>query len=129
MVSPRVGWALRLNRFDGLRAVLRTVDGGRRWTPVTPGPIARASGASLSATAASRAWLAVDRMRGSRIAVSVWATADGGRRWNRGARVRAGWGGSLQFLDGSHGWLTLNDGAAAGSSAMRVLKTNDGGRR
>ena len=37
----------------------------------------------------------------------VWATADGGRRWNRGARVRAGWGGSLQFLDGSHGWLTL----------------------
>ena len=128
MVSPRVGWALQLNQFNGLRAVMRTVDGGRRWTEVTPGGIVGAP-TSIAVDGTSRAWLAVERLRTRRSTVAVWATADGGSTWTPGAAVRAGATGSLQFVSPSAGWLTLNDGAAAGSTALRVLATRDGGRR
>jgi photosystem II stability/assembly factor-like uncharacterized protein len=128
MVSPRIGWALRYNQYDNLTAVLRTVDGGRRWADVTP-PRTADAGAVLTARSPARAWLAVEQLRTHRSTVSVWRTADGGKRWTGGAPVRAGSTGSLQFVDRNRGWLTLNDGAAAGSTALRVFATLNGGRR
>lgn len=124
MVSPRVGWALRLSPVYRLQAVIRTADGGRRWTAVTPAGIVGAPTVSLTASTPLAAALVV---RQPNEGVSVWRTQDGGRTWTHGAHVQSRFPGEVQLM-GERGWLTLGEGAAAGSSGLRILATDDAGR-
>jgi hypothetical protein len=146
MVSAHNGWALAWTKnpaapVPSALMPVRTLDGGRTWTPVTP---ARAtpllvplrSGVVLQALSASRAWLAVTLARslgdfgGIQLAlIEVFGTADGGRTWTRSAPFRApGVAHWLDFSDPVHGWLLQDLGAAMGNNPVRLYRTGDGGR-
>jgi photosystem II stability/assembly factor-like uncharacterized protein len=124
MVSPNAGWALRLSVVDRLQAVVRTADGGRRWTPVTPAEIVGAPSVSLTGTGPLAAALVVRRPKDG---VTVWRTGDGGRTWKHGAPLPSRFGGGVQFLGEAYGWLTLGGGVAGGSSGLSIFATDDGG--
>jgi photosystem II stability/assembly factor-like uncharacterized protein len=136
MVSARDGWALAWTGNPGspLPAGLipvRTTDGGRTWTAVTPAGTRRLlvrdqASVLLQPLSASRAWLAVSGHGGT----VTFGTADGGRSWTRSAPIHApGWVGSLDFTDPMHGWLLQDLGAAMEQNPVRLYRTSDGGRR
>jgi photosystem II stability/assembly factor-like uncharacterized protein len=146
MVSARDGWALAWtsNPASPLPAgmmLVRTTDGGRTWTAVTPAqarPLLASDRNSviLQALSASLAWLAVtfDMSQagyGIHPARTVtFGTADGGRSWTRSAPIHApGYGSSLAFTDATHGWLLQSLGAAMQQNPVHVYRTVDGGRR
>jgi photosystem II stability/assembly factor-like uncharacterized protein len=112
------GWGLAQD------AILRTVDGGRTWFDLTP-PEATAIGYSstLAVVDALHAWLLLpneDYFTGV-----LFRTTDGGLHWDSAA-VPFG-GGSLQFLDPSTGRMLADRGAAAGSQAVEIFQSSDGG--
>ncbi len=125
MVSSADGWALTA------RAVYRTQDGGRDWTNVTPvgyrglgNGIAPVSARGTYAGAAfPTAQTAVIRPTDGR---DLWFSQDGGRIWHH---VRApGPPQSLTMLNAFDGWIEVPGGAAAGSEAVRIYRTTDGGQ-
>jgi len=140
MVSARDGWALAWtsNPAGPSPAALipvRTTDGGRTWTVVTPAQarpllIPMHSSTILQAVSAGRAWLAVTLSRPSRPAlIEVFGTANGGGTWTASAPFRApGSSQSLDFSDATHGWLLQDLGAAMGNNPVRLYRTSDGGR-
>lgn len=134
MVSATTGWALTDT------TLIRTTDGGRRWSDRTPpglhGRLLQVGvGSSPFAFRGPRdGWLAVS----SPGRVRVFRTADGGVHW-RSATVSpskaAGLSASdialmlaLDFVNGRDGWLlTSAGGAAAGSQDVELYRTVDGG--
>ncbi len=122
MINENAGWGL------GDSAVLRTTDGGAVWSDVTPHdgsvrprfPLAGAHFFDVS-----HAWVAsTDDAPGEMI---LWRTADGGLTWQRGTLPVEGMGVDLSFIDERRGWALVHQGAAAGSEAVTVLGTGDGG--
>jgi hypothetical protein len=132
-VSPAVAWAVTTGeqpREPLPQAVLRTVDGGRSWSTVTPPGLAFARGRTAIVGSyfldATHAYL----VRGPIQAYSsgtLLATGDGGRNWRTLGRLPAG-GCEIQFVDPRHGWC-LAVGAAMGQEQITVYRTSDGGRR
>jgi photosystem II stability/assembly factor-like uncharacterized protein len=146
MVSARDGWALAWTSDPGsplpARLMLvRTTDGGRSWTAVTPAqarPLLapNRNNVILQALSVSRAWLAVtfDMSQGGYgihpARTVTFGTADGGRTWTRSALIHAaGYASSLAFTDATHGWLLQSLGAAMQQNPVQVYRTVDGGRR
>ena len=146
MVSARDGWALvwTSNPASPRPAALipvRTTDGGRTWTAVTPtgaGPllVSDRSDVVLQPLSAVRAWLAVSVTRspgGYGIRPGhpvVFGTADGGRSWTRSAPLRApGYAHWLAFTGSARGWLVQDLGAAMEQNPVQLYRTGDGGRR
>jgi photosystem II stability/assembly factor-like uncharacterized protein len=113
------GWGLSQ---DG---VFYTTDGGQHWKDVTPknGWLAQsiAKGFFLNA---NTAWLIQpyqsDFNRGN-----LYHTHDGGRTW-QASQVPFG-PDPMQFLNASDGWVMADRGAAAGSMAVDIYKTTNGG--
>jgi photosystem II stability/assembly factor-like uncharacterized protein len=146
MVSARDGWALAWtsNPASPLPAGLipvRTTDGGRTWTAVTPTqarPLLAAGHVDviLQPLSASRASLAATATRSQGgygihpARTVIFATADEGRSWTRSAPVlapgNAGW---LALTDPAHGWLLQSLGAAMEQNPVQLYRTSDGGRR
>ena len=119
MVSLSVGWALTPT------TVLRTTDGGATWVDVTPedwdDSMVPTSGFFHNA---EQAWLAqtdpVDFERGM-----LYSTGDGGASWEA---VEVPFGaGMMSFIDNQNGWLMAGLGAGAGSQAIAIFATHDGG--
>lgn len=116
------GWGTATN---GSGSILRTVDGGRTWYDLTPPgnpPIGYSS--TLAVVDGLHAWLLLpnaDYFTGG-----LWRTSDGGLNWDV-IQVPFG-GGSLQFLDESTGRMLADRGAAAGSQAVELFQSADGGR-
>lgn len=91
MASTSVGWAVEA---DG--QVMRTEDGGQRWTDVAPKKLAAALQASARTWTppldggptqwvfpnAWTAWIVTEPDQGHTNAVDVWHTGDGGARWS-----------------------------------------------
>jgi photosystem II stability/assembly factor-like uncharacterized protein len=127
MVSEQSGWA------TSDRGVLRTTDGGLQWRNVTPTSAPRQSvGQAYVFLDAQRAWLALSVMQGtsSTDIVEVARTSDGGNTWQRSKPIHLRWAGypfQLSFLDPMHGWLLAANGPAAGSEAVNIFATLDGG--
>jgi photosystem II stability/assembly factor-like uncharacterized protein len=119
MQDAQTGWGLSQD------AAFTTRDGGQRWKDVTPqaGWLVRSivKGFFLDA---HTAWLLQPEGqnfdRGT-----LFHTADGGRHWDSHP-VPFG-PNPMQFLDASHGWVMVGRGAAAGSMAVDIYKTADGG--
>ncbi len=115
------GWGIAIN--DGGH-VLRTVDGGRTWLNATPpgaGPIGYST--SLVVLNASNAWVLVpgtDFFSGT-----LLRTSDSGVTWSSNL-VPFG-GGYLQFLDTRTGRILAERGAGAGSEAVELFQSSDGG--
>jgi photosystem II stability/assembly factor-like uncharacterized protein len=125
MLDATTGWALS----DG--AVLRTADGGGRWTDVTPSnlpvPYAPEPGYSIFTSSffldTQTAWVAVVDIRGC--CGTAFRTTDGGSSWTL-LDLPTG-GGQIHFVDRQHGWFVPVAFAGPGSSPLNVYETADGG--
>ena len=115
------GWGIAANAHG---SVLRTVDGGSTWwnaTPAQTGPIGPS--AALTVLDNEHAWVLVpgtDFFSGT-----LYRTGDGGINWNSNTVPFSG--AFIQFLDASHGRALAERGAGAGSEAVELFQTSDGG--
>jgi photosystem II stability/assembly factor-like uncharacterized protein len=115
------GWGIAVNASG---YVVRTVDGGRTWLNATPpGTAAIGFSASLTILNANTAWVLVPQA--DYFSGTLYRTSDGGIIWNS-SPVPFG-GGFLQFLNASTGRLLADRGAEAGSEAVELFQTSDGG--
>ena len=119
MITPLVGWATTAG------AIVRTVDGGRDWTPLPlPGHAAVGSAAPQFLDTRT-AWVAADHPDGT---MTLQVTYDGGRAWLFGGLViGAAFPHQLIFLDARHGWLFVGGGGMH-SNGLALYRTVDGGR-
>jgi len=132
MLSEAQGWGV-----DG-RAILKTSDGGATWINVTPpnfpADFAFQGGAFLSAKTAwvPYGWICAKGYCQSASGVGgVLRTTDGGKTWKataigspNGQPVITS---SIDFINPDDGWLMAGHGGAAGSEAVDVYRTTDGG--
>lgn len=125
MVSSSDGWAL--TKHD----VYRTQDGGRYWMNVTPvgyrglgNGVAPVSARSEYAGAVfPTICTAVIRPPGGGV---VWSTQDGGQVWHH--TLVPGPPLALSMPNAQDGWLEVAGGSAAGSEAVSLYRTIDGGQ-
>lgn len=132
MFTPAVGWAQR--QSDG--AILHTTNGVSQWDAATP----RLGTEQILAVAfvdAEAVRLLAAPVPGpnnfeTQAAITSWASDDGGRTWSKGGSM-TGLAllneppGSLDFVDRQDGWYSITGLAAAGSSAIFIYRTSDGG--
>jgi photosystem II stability/assembly factor-like uncharacterized protein len=117
-VSASTWWAVVVGRRY---RVARTVDSGRHWRNVTPGPKFFGTSDFLDA---DDAWLEGGSVASTPGADAIFRTVDGGRSWQRVGAVPSDC--ELEFVDARHGWCS-GTGAAAGSEAVTLWRTIDGG--
>lgn len=119
MTSLSVMWAATPTR------VLRSTDRGRHWTDVTP-PNRPGAWASFFAGDDVAAWAVHSDFNVKTF--DVVRTVDGGRTWRRSTGTQPGGSATnITFVDRVHGWMTDLVAAAAGSEAVAILRTVDGG--
>jgi photosystem II stability/assembly factor-like uncharacterized protein len=120
MLDELDGWAV------GEDAILRTTDGGSTWYNVSPqGVTAFGFNATRSFLNAEQGWVLVPEASDPFGSGLLYRTEDGGLNWTV-YPVPFG-GGDLTFIDGSHGWMMSALGAGAGSMAVAIFTTDDGG--
>jgi hypothetical protein len=133
MFTSTNGWAQR--QSDG--AILRTTQGVQRWTVVSVSIGAQTVIAAAfidSETARILTGMVSPNNDDGAVALHSWATNDGGESWSEGGGFSAlatayEPPGSLDFVDPDDGWFSVTGLAAAGSSAMYIYRTVDGGRK
>lgn len=115
------GWGIAVNANG---SVLRTVDGGNSWLNATPagiGPIGLS--AVLAVLDTQHVWVltpGTDFFSGT-----LYRTRDGGISWSSNNVPFAG--AFIQFQDGLHGRALAERGAGAGSEAVELFQSSDGG--
>jgi photosystem II stability/assembly factor-like uncharacterized protein len=134
-ISPSVGWV----STQQPSRLLMTIDGGRRWTDVSPPPLRapyRILAGGLGGAAflsASDFWASVfDSGLGSTglRPVVLLHTTDGGRSWAVAGTFPRDYGDAwIDFLNVSRGWLMVGNGAAAVQEAVTIYQTTNGGAR
>jgi photosystem II stability/assembly factor-like uncharacterized protein len=129
MLTQEDGWGLAADTGY----VLRTADGGTQWQDVSVPGVPPAANDVAYFLDTAHAWVAVtapiSASGPNTTTVTIYRTADGGQTWDSGAPVTISGGGpgSFDFIDSQHGWLLLALGAGAGSEAVEILRTVDGG--
>lgn len=106
--------------------IVRTNDGGITWYNVTP-PNVREAGynVSLSALDNEHVWVQAPDLQNYSTAGTLYRTSDGGLTW---ASNPVPFGGAdLAFVDPQNGWAMAGLGVGAGSNAVAVFQTADGG--
>jgi photosystem II stability/assembly factor-like uncharacterized protein len=138
MFDLNVGWGIG-NLPGRSDHVLRTADGGRTWTDVTPPqsvPVALTSPdielPALPVAAffldAATAWAVYDV-----IDTGVWRTTDGGVTWQSSGPLDVGEQGEyampypILFLDSHIGWLMVHLGAGMSHDYSSFFRSIDGG--
>lgn len=109
-VTDQVLWST-----DDKGRIRRSTDGGRSWKT-----IASSKGTappSLVALDADHAWFLSEG--------ELHVTSDGGGSWQE--RPTPFPNGLLSFSDPEHGWALVTEGVAAGSQAVKLYQTSDGG--
>jgi len=148
MLDPSRGWGIVGLGYED-QHIVRTEDGGLTWFDVSPPELAYGiedcgAQAIVQAVDASTAWagyMNVDVPGGDACwpaaVADLWKTEDGGRTWRLGSFVQRGQdapGGDgsgfpiLEFVDSEHGWALRGFFLGAGSSAVELYRTVDGGR-
>lgn len=120
MLSETDGWAVT----D--QAVVRTADGGTTWYNVSPPNIAGPGyGFSHAFLDALHGFVVVPDADDQMHKGTLYRTDDGGLHWTS---VSVPFGsGDLHFLDLQNGWAMVSLGVGAGSNAIAVFQTTDGG--
>ncbi len=120
MLDENRGWGVTES------SIVRTGDGGLTWFNVTPpGLNALNSSVATFFLDDSHGWLLLADPDNFMLAGTLYRTADGGLNW-KAIPVSFG-GGQLVFLDPLNGWMLAQMGFAAGSNAVSILQTADGG--
>lgn len=127
MADAQVGYAVGGRQTDRVLRLYRTADGARTWTDATPnGGTAHPVGPP---TTVGRTVVFFPTMVHG--AVVIERSADGGRTWRASAPICDGSGagpGPVLPLDARRLYLPIGEGAAAGSSAQSLWRSDDGGR-
>jgi photosystem II stability/assembly factor-like uncharacterized protein len=110
------------------RSVYRSTDGGLNWTNVNPTALT-ASPVTVFALDSNRAWLATRETGQELDGLTFYGTIDRGASWLKlgSAPVTGRWTRQMIFVDPRHGWILQSLAAAAGSEAVSVWGTTDGG--
>lgn len=133
MIDTLRGWAVTHGQDPN--ALLRTTDGGRRWTVVTPPstPDVRQRITAFHALTAQIAWVAWSSPdlppHGG---VGSFYTADGGRTWRAGVVPSDDQNPvlaleSIRFINPREGWLLGQGSGAMGRWEAFVYRSTDGG--
>ena len=119
-----------LNELDGWGVtetqIVRTNDGGITWYNVTP-PTVTETGYSVETFVldANHAWMQKPDFTNYPNSGFLNRTSDGGITWTTTTVPFSG--ARLTFLDANNGWALADLGAGAGSNAVAVYQTGDGG--
>lgn len=118
------------NELDGWGVtetkIVRTNDGGITWYDVTPSDVEE-TGFSVNTffLDQSHAWMQKPDFNNFPNNGLLYHTADGGLHWTISSTPFSG--GDLSFVDPSNGWMLADLGVGAGSNAVAVFQTSDGG--
>jgi photosystem II stability/assembly factor-like uncharacterized protein len=120
MFNELEGWAVT----DA--EIVRTNDGGITWYNVSPPGMAE-TGYSVGTFFLDRnhAWVQKPDMENYPAKGTLYRTTDGGLTWNEFSVPFSE--GDLSFVDGENGWIMADLGVGAGSNAVAVFQTTDGG--
>lgn len=118
------------NELDGWgiteMEIVRTNDGGITWYNVTPKDLAE-TGSTVETFFLDKdqAWVQKPDFNNFPNNGLLYHTVDGGLNWTISATPFSG--GNLRFLDPNNGWMLADLGVGAGSNAVAVFQTTDGG--
>ena len=120
MLDETFGWAVTEEN------IIRTDDGGVTWYDVTPANLADAGYLIYpDFFDVNHAWVQFPDMNKYPNGGTLYRTANGGITWESFSTPFSG--GSLHFIDENNGWMMADLGVGAGSMAVSVFQTNDGG--
>ncbi len=120
MLNELEGWGVSETN------ILRTNDGGTTWYNVTPPEIDETGfGVDLFALDNDHAWMQNPDFENYPNSGFLYRTTDGGITWKDHAVPFSR--GDIHFLDEDHGWVLADLGVGAGSNAVAVFQTTNGG--
>ena len=119
-----------INSLDGWGVtdtqVVRTNDGGITWYDFTPPEVTGTGyGVYTFALDANHFWMQFPDLENFPNNGTLYRTTNGGSTWSSAETPFSG--GDLQFLDPGNGWVLADLGVGAGSNAVAVYQTTDGG--
>jgi photosystem II stability/assembly factor-like uncharacterized protein len=121
MLDEVYGWAVTEEN------IIRTNDGGVTWYDVTPANLADAGYLVYpDFLDADHAWVQFPDMNKYPNGGTLYRTTDGGLTWESFSTPFSG--GSINFVDQNNGWMMADLGVGAGSMAVSVFQTSDGGK-
>lgn len=120
MLDEVFGWAVTEEK------IIRTNDGGVTWYDVTPAGLAEVGYLAFTDFLdVDHAWAQFPDMNRYPNGGTLYRTMDGGLTWDPFDTPFSG--GSMKFVDEENGWALADLGVGAGSMAVSVFKTSDGG--
>lgn len=119
-----------LNELDGWGVtetqIVRSNDGGTTWYNVTPPDVAETGfGVGIFVLDNDHAWVQKPDYNNYPNGGTLYVTNDGGLTWSTSRTPFSE--GDLYFLSAENGWALASLGAGAGSNAVAVYQTTDGG--
>lgn len=119
-----------LNELDGWAVteaeIVRTNDGGITWYNVTPPEMDETGyGVDTFILDVDHAWMQKPDFDNFPNSGFMYRTTDGGRTWTNFTVPFSR--GDLSFVDAENGWVLADLGVGAGSNAVAVFRTEDGG--
>jgi photosystem II stability/assembly factor-like uncharacterized protein len=120
MIDERIGWGVTE------KEIVRTDDGGVTWYNVTPPDLAE-TGYSVFTffLDENNAWLQIADNNNYPFGGFLYRTNDGGLTWQNFETPFSA--GDIEFVDEDNGWILADLGVGAGSMAVSVFQTNNGG--
>ena len=120
MLDTTNGWAITDT------GAIRTNDGGATWHDVTPSGVTKLGfGIPFYFLDSNHGWVvAADSSNPS--SGTLYRTQDGGSTWQSSAVSFLM--GTMDFINASNGWMMADLGVGAGSDAVAVFLTTDGGQ-
>jgi photosystem II stability/assembly factor-like uncharacterized protein len=128
--SPALIEVQFFNELDGWGVtetqIVRTNDGGITWHNVTP-PDLTETGSTVETFILDKehAWVQKPDFNNFPNNGLLYRTIDGGLTWTISSTPFSG--GDLSFIDVNNGWMLADLGVGAGSNAVAVFQTRDGG--
>jgi photosystem II stability/assembly factor-like uncharacterized protein len=120
MLDERNGWGVTEQE------IVRTDDGGVTWYNVTPQGLTETGYSVFSEFLSARtAWLQFADNNNYPNGGTIYKTNDGGLSWQSFETPFSA--GDLEFVDENNGWILADLGVGAGSMAVSVFQTTDGG--
>lgn len=122
MIDERLGFVIEEDN------ILRTIDGGKTWSEVTPPNFSIGNlpdGIVYDFINYNVGWIVIGNTD-ERKAI-VLKTADGGQTWDVKEFDDIKNVAALDFIDQNNGWLMANTDGALGSEVVEIFHTKDGG--